>query len=184
MFRLRPSSDLARLAALAILLALSACAGARGRPAPLPPPLRLAPALLPAPLAADQRLSFRHAGGEDVLDARLEADAQRLQLALHRFGQVLLVLRWDGQALEQSRAPQAPLTLSPERVLDDVQLVYWPAEAIRAAMPTGWTLEEGRDGRRLRHGRSTLVEIVHLDDKRVRLRRPGYELIIETRELP
>ena len=101
---------------------------------PFRPPLALSPAALGGTLALEQRLVFEHGQRSDTVDALVEADAHVVRIVLHRQGQVLLRLAWDGKELQQERAEQLPDTLSAQRVLADLQLVYWPAEAINQAL--------------------------------------------------
>ncbi|CAM3649454.1 DUF3261 domain-containing protein [Corallococcus sp. ZKHCc1 1396] len=144
-----------RLAITALLTAtLVACATApRPKPAapgePLPE-LRLSPAALGTSVSLTQRLEFAHEadpGGPRSLEALLEVDAEWMQLAGFAMGQRILTLRWNGTTLDEERDPRLPAQFQSAPVLRDVQLVYWPADAVRAALPPGWTLEEG-PGRR------------------------------------
>lgn len=144
---------IANLAAIVLAVALAACATQPTRPATTAmPPLQLAPSSLGGTLALQQRLVFRHGERSDTVDALLEADADSVRVVLHQQGQVMLRLAWDGERLQQDRAPQLPQALSAQRVLDDLQLVHWPAPAIRAALPAGWQLHEGQGERTLSQG--------------------------------
>lgn len=78
-----------RTAALLLCLLLAACAGRMPKPQVELPPLRLAPASLPTPLALQQQLHFRFGTHERDLDALLEADAQQVQLAVQAMGQTM-----------------------------------------------------------------------------------------------
>ncbi|WP_257447607.1 DUF3261 domain-containing protein [Archangium lipolyticum] len=144
-----------RLIAAAALLALTACAARPTRPAAREealPELRLPPAGLGQPVSLTQQLTFEHArdaGGARSLEALLEVDAEQLRLAGFALGQRVFTLLWDGQHLEEQRAPFVPSQLQAARVLRDIQLVYWPAEGVRAALPPGWTLEDSPGSRAL-----------------------------------
>ena len=146
-----------------LLLAIAAATGcgvAPPRPAvpaaeplPEPPLLRLPPWALPGGLALQQRLTFRHAGRRDTVDALVEADARAVRVVMHVQGRVALSLVWDGETLQQTRADWLPPQVRAERVLGELQLVYWPAEAITAALPPGWSLlTVGREHRYLVQG--------------------------------
>ncbi|MGE6761311.1 DUF3261 domain-containing protein [Corallococcus interemptor] len=121
------------------------------RPRPAPPgeplpELRLAPAALGASVSLAQQLVFAHEqdpGGPRSLEALLEVDPAQLRLAGLALGQRILTLRWDGSHLDEERDPRLPAQFNSALVLRDVQLVYWPADAVRAALPAGWTLEDG-----------------------------------------
>lgn len=139
-----------RLIALAFACLLLAACASRGPLAHAQvelPPLRLSPAALGKPLSLQQRLHFTFGTQQRDLDALLEADPGEVRLLVQAMGQSGVRLSWDGKSLRQQRAPWLPPTVRGERVLDDLQFALWPADAIRAALPSGWTLEE-RDGER------------------------------------
>ncbi|HYG05264.1 MAG TPA: DUF3261 domain-containing protein [Stenotrophomonas sp.] len=173
---------LALLLSLMALL-LAACAGQRARaPAVALPPLHLAPAALGQTLALQQRLVFSYGERRSTMDALLEADADEVRLAVQALGQTGVTLRWDGHTLQQQRAPWLPPQVRAERVLDDLQFALWPAAAVRAALPPGWTLVEEGDQRRLEQaGRPWLLLIRH-DAAHQTLRNlaEGYALEIES----
>lgn len=142
--------------ALAAGIAAGGCASLRATGGP---PL-LAPASLGEAASASQRLSISRLSGGDAraltLDAVVEVDAEALRLAGFLLGQRVLLLAWDGRQLEEVREPVVPAALRGEAVLRDLQLVYWPAAAIRDALPAGWRLEgDERHRRLLRGGRVT-----------------------------
>lgn len=172
-----------RLIALGLLL-LAGCATAPARsPADgAMPALRLAPAALGHELALQQRLGFEHGDRRDSLDALVEVDASSLRLVMHAQGQVALRLEWDGTTLRQQRADWLPATLSAERVLDDLQLVFWPADAINHALPAGWRLREGAGIRELMHRGEVVATVTFPDPTRARLQqhRQGYRLDIQS----
>ena len=56
-------------------------------------------------------------------------------------------------------AAQWPSQVTGARVLGDLQLVHWPVEAIRAALPLGWTLEADARGRTLRYAGAPVVRV-------------------------
>jgi hypothetical protein len=186
-----------RLIALALLcLSLAACPR-RQAPAPLAelPPLRLSPAALGHELSVQQKLHFRFGAQQRELDALLEVDAAQVRLAVQALGQTGVSLRWDGTELVQQRASWLPEAVRGERVLDDLQFVLWPADAIRAALPAGWRLEE-RTGvesngledanlRQLLHGDTVWLSARRLDAQRVRLENfaERYSLEIESADM-
>jgi len=121
--------------------------------------LRLSPASLGRELALQQRLTVTVHGHSQQLDVALEVDAEAVRLALLAFGQTVARLDWDGRELKETRARGWPAAVSGARVLSDLQLVHWPAEAIRAALPAGLSLQAGDQGRLLRAGDTTLVQV-------------------------
>lgn len=140
-------------AALLLLLALlsAACAGQRPRAAVELPPLRLSPASLPGPLALQQQLHFRFGRVERDMDALLEADPEQVQLVVQAMGQTGFRVQWDGQRLQEQRAPWLPRQVRAGRVLDDLQFALWPTAAIAAVLPAGWQVDDDGQLRRLHH---------------------------------
>ena len=104
--------------------------------------LKLAPASLGASISLQQHLRVEREGHVDDLDAVLEVDPQRLDLIALALGQRVLALHYDGETLESWRHPMLPPRLRDEDILEDVQLTYWPVDAIQRALPSGWHVEE------------------------------------------
>lgn len=172
-----------RLIALLLVVLLTACASQAARPPGMVlPPLRLAPAALGQDLAVQQRLVFRFGSHVRELDALLEVDAQAVRLAVQAMGRTGVTLQWDGTQLSEQRASWLPAAVRSERVLDDVQFSLWPADAVRAALPAGWTLAEHGQTRELSHeGRVWLArERVNATTLQVRNLADGYDLTIES----
>lgn len=147
-----------RLIALAfacLLLAACASRGPMARPQVELPPLRLSPASLGKPLSLQQRLHFVFGAQQRDLDTLLEADPGEVRLLVQAMGQSGVRLGWDGKELQEQRAPWLPPAVRGERVLDDLQFALWPTEAIRAALPSGWTLQEHDGERSLQHDGQT-----------------------------
>jgi hypothetical protein len=149
---------LLRLIGTALLaLALAACAIG---PAPaVVPLLRLSPAALGQTLALHQRLTVQAQGRSQQLEVALEADADGVRLAVLELGQTVARLEWDGRELQERRAAGWPDAVRGERILSDLQLVYWPAEAIRVALPAGWTLTMQEGARTLQFGELAVVQV-------------------------
>ncbi len=148
------------------------------------PALRLPPSALPRPLSLQQRLTFVHGERRETVDAMVESDGAGTRLVIHAQSQVALRLDWDGKDLMQQRAPWLPAALDGERVLTDLQLVYWPLAAISAALPQGWTLAEEGGRRVLRKGDGVVATVEYPQPRRARLeqRALGYTLDIESSE--
>ena len=171
---------LALFALVGVLLAV--CAAVPPKPTVQLPALRLAPAALGHELAAQQKLHFTFGAHERDLDALLEVDAQQVRLAVQAMGQSGVTLRWDGQSLQEQRAPWLPPSVRGERVLDDLQFTLWPAHAVRAALPGGWMLfDDGVQRRLSRDGVDWLVmERTGEGSYRLDNRAEGYSLSIES----
>ena len=166
---------LIRVGLLLCVLLVSACAiKAPRRAADESFELRLMPVSLGHELALQQQLSFSFGKESRTVDALLEVNSDSVQLVVQTLGQSALRLSWDGHRLDQKRAPWLPPSLRGERVLSDLQLTYWPVEAIRAALPTGWQLIEEGNERQLRQG-DQLVETV-------RFTAPDHIEIVQHRE--
>lgn len=185
----------ATLSALALAAVLATgCASPGSVPEPTVPAagatalLRLPPASLQRELKLQQHITveFTVLGRTErrELLALLEADAAHTRLAAVGGGQVLARLDWDGTTLQVSRAPWAPAELQPERILSDLQLALWPAAAIRAALPAGWSFDATPALRQLRQGSETVAEIRFPDAATTLFvqHRDGYRLTI--RSLP
>jgi Protein of unknown function (DUF3261) len=132
---------LRRLVVLGLFaLVLCGCATPAAQPARLG--LKLAPSALGTSISLQQHLRVEREGRVDELDAALEVDPQRIDLVGLALGQRVLALHYDGQTLKSWRHPMLPLQLRDEDVLEDVQLTFWPVEAIQQALPVGWHIEE------------------------------------------
>ncbi|MEO7478334.1 MAG: DUF3261 domain-containing protein [Lysobacteraceae bacterium] len=140
--------------------------------------LRLSPASLGHALALQQQLSFHFGSEERTLDALLEVDAHEVRLEIQSAGQSALRLRWDGSRLEQHRAAWLPPSVRGEEVLSDLQLAQWPVQAIRAALPAGWSLVEDGGARQLRHGDTTIETVRYPAPDRVEIEHANFRLDI------
>lgn len=166
---------------------LTACAHRAPGPAAVQlPALRLQPAALGTALALQQRLRFVFGTQQRELDALLEADAAEVRLAVQALGQSGVRLQWDGRQLQQQRAPWLPAAVRGERVLDDLQFALWPLDAIREALPAGWTVEEQGGVRQLKQGGTAWLISTQSSVHTIRLenRAEGYRLDIETLQQP
>lgn len=170
---------------LLIATLLAGCATAP--PPSMLPPLRLPPAALGgARFALSQRLSVTRLDQPDAppqrVEVQLQLDASGLLLAGFAFGQRVLLMQWDGKELNVQRHPMLPGEVDTDRMLRDLCLTFWPAEAVRAALPEGWTWEQTAAGQALQQGGqarlvlqrqgANIVEIVN--------RAEGYRLLIES----
>lgn len=181
------------LIAVLSALGLAACAHPVRAPALRLPELKLTPASLGTSLSLVQRLTVRElpsgageTAAEHSIDVQLQIDAQALRLAAFALNQRVLTIVWDGRELQVQRHPMLPAEVDAARVLRDIQLCYWPAEAVRAALPAGWTLDDERSRRVLSHEGSPQVIIDYGADARwqgraeLDNRAEGYRLSIES----
>lgn len=171
---------------LLIAAVLGGCATAPP-PSSTLPMLRLPPAALgDARFTLSQRLSVTRLDRPDAppqrVEVQLQLDASALLLAGFAFGQRVLLMQWDGKALTVQRHPMLPAEVDTDRMLRDLCLSFWPAQAVRAALPQGWSWEASATGQELRQdGQARLVvnrpganivEIVNQAE--------GYRLLIES----
>lgn len=167
-------------------LLLGACASKPPATSGLPP-LRLPPAALGSTrFALSQRLSVTRLDQPDAppqrVEVQLQLDASGLLLAGFAFGQRVLLMQWDGQALKVQRHVALPAEVDTDRMLRDLCLTFWPAEAVRAALPDGWAWVDAGAGQELQQGgqarlvlqrpSANIVEIVNTAE--------GYRLLIES----
>ena len=166
-------------------LALLLCACTTVPTAPGTLLLRLSPGSLGQILALQQQLTVESRGQTRVLDVILEADAQSVRLAAMNMGQTAARLEWDGTSLSESRAPWWPAAIGAERILSDLQLMLWPADAIRAALPADWSLQSDASDRELRHAGKVVARVHYLSRTQSELDhvRDGYRIRVQSRAL-
>ena len=108
-----------------------------------------------------QRLVISRTDGktvpEQLIEVMLQIDPAEVRLAGFALGQRVMLLDWDGHDLQVWRHPKLPEQVDAERVLRDVQFVYWPAGAVSSVLRPGWTLDDAGNVRLLSHdGRPVL----------------------------
>lgn len=159
-----------RTVVLAFAILLLAACSQRLLEAPLRlPEFRLAPGAFGRSLSLNQRLTLEQlpelaaqtpVARQRSLDALLEIDAEGVRLAGFALGQRILTLTWDGTTLGGERHALLPKEVDAGHILRDIQLVYWPAETIRPALPVDWTLEDSGEQRILNY-RGQMQVTVH-----------------------
>lgn len=139
----------AGLALAGLMLALGGCASLPPAPVPDRLSLMLSPASLGAVISVQQHIKVERGNRIDALEVALEVDAAQLNLVGLAFAQRVLTLQYDGRSLQSWRHAMLPAQVRGEDVLQDLQLTLWPIEAIRAALPVGWQVEDKGLQRRL-----------------------------------
>jgi len=177
---------------LGLWLLLALLAGCVTTPRPPPPAteltLKLSPASLGRELALSQRITVVREGERRSFDAQLEADASSVRIAAVAMGQTVASLTWDGKTLEQRVSQHVPEAITAERILSDVQLAWWPADAVRAGLPAGYRLEEQGAERTIFEGDAKVATLTYEGTppawRKVVLtkHRYGYQLDIESVE--
>lgn len=170
--RMRSSRAL-RVAALSAALAgcVSPGAGPAAPPAGSPAPdptlfAPLAPSTLGYSVDAEQLLSAAYGARESTLRCIVTVDADALQVVgLTASGQRVFSLRYDGEQIDGERSTFAPEQIDPQHILADIQLAFWPLDAVAAAAEKrGWQVSEPRAGLRRVSGNGRIIAEVHYAD--------------------
>jgi Protein of unknown function (DUF3261) len=152
----------------------------------------LPPASLGAERAANQIVRGAFGEREMTINCVVTVQGGTMSLVgLSAMGVRLFTIKYDGKATSIDKSLPIPAQLTPERLLADLQLVYWPLAALKQPLQaSGWQVTEPVPGtRRLRRdtqlvaevhyasadpwaGRSWLVNLEH-----------GYTLSIESKTL-
>lgn len=134
-----------------------------GTPSKQPDRVRLAlsPAAFPERVSLQQHVHVQYAGGQADFDAVLDISPEVITLVGLKFGQRLFTLRYDGSELVESRSAFLPREVQAHDVLSDLQLALWPADAVRAALPAGWTLRDSGAARTLSRGDDDVTTITY-----------------------
>jgi hypothetical protein len=141
MMRVKITSPFDRVRSIALgILIFGGCALPVHQPARLG--LKLSPSALGESISLQQHLTVERNGTSDEMEALLEVDPRRLDLVGLALGQRVLTLHYDGQILKAWRHAMFPAAVRDEDILEDLQLILWPAEAVRQALPAGWRVEE------------------------------------------
>lgn len=123
--------------------------------------LRLSPASLGRELQLAQRVTVVRGEERRSFDAQLEVDASAVRIAAVAMGQTIATLVWDGKTLEQRVSVHVPPAVTASRILSDVQLAWWPVEAIRAGLPAGYVLAEENGNRVLTEQGAPFASVVY-----------------------
>jgi hypothetical protein len=144
------------LALALIALCMSACAAPEQAPMPATESarlgLKLAPSELGESVSLQQRLRVEREGRIDDLDVALEVDPKRIEMVVLAFSQRVLALQYDGDKMTSWRHFMLPEQVKGEDVLQDLQLIMWPLDAIRKGLPAGWRIEDEGLRRTLSNG--------------------------------
>ena len=176
-----------RFGMLATLLAMAACAGPDPRCAGLPGGGRycLQPTTAVAPFETQQKVEAAFGERRETMIVEIEADANGMRLAvLTPFGHKLVEMRYDNREATAAATPDP--RLDPALTMALLQLALWPADAVRAGLGAGMTIEEGGRQRRILLAGEILMIVNYTGDaapyRRLQLALPAarLELDVET----
>ena len=149
--------------AVTLLALLAACANGPTRDtAPQDALPLLTPASAGNAVQVQQLLHAAYKHDESTLQCVVSNDLRTLSLVcLTAMGQRVFTLDWDGAQLKATRAPFAPSSIDPQRIVSDLQLAYWPLAALQDAWrASGAEVSEPRPGlRRLTRGGQLVAEV-------------------------
>jgi hypothetical protein len=151
---------LVKMPILLVALALGACATAPTKPAATPRPL-VAPAALGSDRVVNQVVRAAYGTRELTFNCVVTVkDGSMTLVGLSALGLRLFTIRYDGKRVESETEPAMQGPFMPERLLADLQLVFWPLASLEAPMREGgWRISEPAPGtRRLRHGDHLIAE--------------------------
>lgn len=100
---------------------------------------------------------------QETLLCVLELDQQHIAIAgLSNDGLSLFDLNYDGKTLSLEKSPLLPDSFAPERIIKDLQLVYWPQAELQKILPQQWRLEADKHHRRLYYNNERRVDVDYL----------------------
>jgi len=180
-------SSLRLLAVACVAFLLSACAGIPvllGEETTLT--LLLQPATLGMELSMMQRMRVRldayPMAPSPELEVAFEADASSVRIAILQLSHTVARIDWDGNRVEQQLAPGWPKVVSAERILSDLQMVWWPLSAIQNELPQGWTVRESGAIREFIHGEKVVTTVKAISSRSIELiqAEEGYRVQLTT----
>ena len=148
------------VSASALLLLTLACGGRRANQADQIH-LALSPSAFPERVSLQQHVDVDYAGRQTDFDAVLDIAPEAMTLVGLKFGQRIFTIKYDGSKLEESRSMFLPRDVRARDVLSDLQLALWPADAVRDALPAGWTLRDSDNTRVLAKGAEDVTTITY-----------------------
>lgn len=87
---------------------------------------------------------------QETMVCVLELDKHHIAVAgLSGDGISLFNLSYDGKKLAMEKSPLLPSNFSPELIIKDLQLVYWPVAELQKILPKQWRIDADNSHRRL-----------------------------------
>jgi len=150
------------------LLLLAGCAGGphvRSTPSderanPNARPI-LSPKSLGATLTANQVLRIAFGEHEATLNCVVAVNPQQITIVgVTALGIRAFTVKFDGERVTAEAQAAVPQAITPERLVNDLQLVYWPLPALKDALAhSEWQVSEPAPAtRRLRRGDRVIAE--------------------------
>ncbi|WP_262963934.1 DUF3261 domain-containing protein [Methylobacter psychrophilus] len=110
-----------------------------------------------------QQITASWPGRQETLICVLELDSKHVAIAgLSNEGLSLFNLNYDGKSLTLNKSPLLPDSFSPELIIKDLQLVYWPQAELQKILPRYWRLEADSQHRRLYYHNELRVDVDYL----------------------
>jgi Protein of unknown function (DUF3261) len=110
-----------------------------------------------------QEIKAIWSGREETLMCVLELDNRHIAVAgLSTDGVGLFNLNYDGKTVKLDKSPLLPESVSPELVIKDLQLVYWPLADLQKILPKHWRLVEAGNHRQLYFDNELAVDVAYL----------------------
>lgn len=124
---------------------------------PLDPPRRIV-----------QQITAAWSGHKETMLCILELDKRHIAIAgLSNAGMSLFSLSFDGKKTVLDKSPLLPDSISPEFIIKDLQLAYWPLAKLQKILPYQWRLEDNRHHRRLYFNNNLQAEVDYLQPDNV-----------------
>lgn len=127
----------------------------------------LSPASLGESRTASQLLRIAQGQQEATLNCVLSVTADHINIVgTTALGFRAFTVKFDGAAVSAEAHPSVPQSMAPERLLNDVQLVYWPLSALKKALSnSSWDVSEPAPGtRRLKRDGKLVAEVHYASD--------------------
>jgi Protein of unknown function (DUF3261) len=148
-----------------LFAALTGCVASQSHQQPIDQstwPL-LSPASLGQSHQASQLLHGDYADHNFTLRSIVTVDAKQLTvIGVTSMGLRAFTLKYDGEQLNEERAPQVPEALQAKQLLNDFQLAFWPlAELQKSWRSAGGEVSEPYPGTRRLYRKNVLLAEVH-----------------------
>jgi hypothetical protein len=159
-------SLMAPMAACAVLMLAGCAAVPPAKPPSKSSAASLRPLVPPATLGGERTVNQVVRGAFGAREITFNCvvtvkDGAMTLVGLDSLGVRLFTIRYDGKAIQSETTPALQSPFMPERLIADMQLVFWPLTSLAQPMrESGWQVTEAAPGvRRLRHGEQLISEV-------------------------